>query len=108
MARGQSIYSHAPVTVRTLILIELGHAQGFGLDLISRIMARSGIAVSEGSIYTVLGHMERDGIIAEVPGPKRLQGRPRKHYLLTESGRVAGEEVRSILQRLAGDTWPTS
>lgn len=70
--------------------------------------AMGNVSVSEGSIYTVLGHMERDGIIAEVPGPKRLQGRPRKHYLLTESGRVAGEEVRSILRRLAGETWPTS
>lgn len=90
----------APVSARALLLLELTHGPGFGLDLIARIRGRAGVTTGEGSVYPALASLVRDGLIAETEGGQLPQGRPRRHYQITGPGRLAAERVRAILRAL--------
>lgn len=93
----------APITARAALLLELDRAPGFGLDLAERIKSRSEVIINEGSLYPALRSMENTGLIHEIDGPQKGEGRPRRHYSLTESGKAAAVKVRATLTAMVAD-----
>ena len=58
----------------------------YGYEMTKRLTERGLSTVGEGSIYPVLGRLERDGLV-ETFRQVSNGGPPRKYYRLTEDGR---------------------
>lgn len=90
------------------LLAVIGEEPVYGYEVTRRLGARGLAAVGEGSIYPVLGRLERDGL---VEGFRQAGngGPPRKYYRLTGDGRAALERwsdewrrTRSSIDRVLG------
>ncbi len=57
----------------------------YGLELLRRIEQEAGLVVKEGTIYPLLGRLERAGLI-EAEWVESRHGHPRKYYTLTRDG----------------------
>jgi len=57
----------------------------YGLEMLRRLEDCSGLVVSEGTIYPLLGRLERGGLI-EAEWVETGLGHPRKYYTLTAAG----------------------
>jgi len=67
----------------------------YGYEMTKRLRERGLMAVSEGSIYPLLGRLERDGLVATHRAASD-GGPPRKYYRASPSGRRAlAEGVRA-------------
>jgi PadR family transcriptional regulator PadR len=73
------------------LLAVIGEEPAYGYELTRRLGAHGLTAVAEGSIYPVLGRLERDGL---VHGFRQAGngGPPRKYYRLTPAGSEALSE----------------
>ena len=60
----------------------------YGYELTERLRARGLSAVSEGSVYPLLGRLEREGLV-ETYRQASNGGPPRKYYRLSAAGRRA-------------------
>jgi PadR family transcriptional regulator PadR len=58
----------------------------YGYEM-TRRLAQRGLAVAEGSIYPVLGRLERDGLVSAFTRAGN-GGPPRKYYGITDEGRA--------------------
>lgn len=94
------------LSAKAVLLQELSRGPGFGLDLLERIRAISGGAVtlSEGSVYTALRDLEREGFVASAGTESRGDrgGRPRQLYRITEAGQRMAEGHRAAVLALFG------
>lgn len=94
------------VEAKTVVLQALTEGEGFGLELMERVKARTGgrTPLSEGSLYPALRELERQGLVESFEGetvPER-RGRPRIYYRLTGEGRRVAQEERQEAQGLFG------
>jgi len=83
------------------VLIALADGDKHGYAVIKEVARRTGgsIALSAGTLYTIIRRFEQEGVIAEtVERPDAaLDDERRRYYRLTEFGRdVAGAEARRM------------
>ncbi len=68
------------------LLAVIAEEPAYGYEMTKRLAARGLTAVGEGSIYPVLGRLERDGLV-ETFRQASNGGPPRKYYRLTDKGK---------------------
>ncbi len=73
------------------LLAVIAEEPAYGYEMTKRLAARGLTAVGEGSIYPVLGRLERDGLV-ETFRQASNGGPPRKYYRLTRRGSGALEK----------------
>ena|SRR5579872_1624344 len=72
----------------------------YGYSLI-RVLTQSGaISLKEGTIYPILGRLDRDGLVRS-EWVESDQGPPRKYYMLTPAGRQLFDELGQEFALLA-------
>jgi PadR family transcriptional regulator len=64
----------------------------YGYSLIRVLSESSSISLKEGTIYPILGRLDRDGLVRS-EWVESDQGPPRKYYTLTLSGRQLFDEL---------------
>jgi PadR family transcriptional regulator len=76
-------------TLPTLILEALRHEPNHGYRIAQQIKERSQgvLDFKEGTLYPALHKLENDGLVKSHSGMEN--GRPRRYYRITESGRKA-------------------
>jgi PadR family transcriptional regulator PadR len=81
------------------ILGALSHGRHYGYSLVRTISASAALALTEGTIYPILGRLAKEGLV-ESEWVESSQGPPRKYYRLTPKGqeafRVLDEEFRKL------------
>lgn len=97
----------APVTAKTALLQALISGDGFGLELIDRVLDRTDgkIKLHQGSVYPALRSMEREGLVESYESdsvPER-GGRPRRYYRITAEGLRAARAEREAVFGLFGE-----
>jgi PadR family transcriptional regulator PadR len=76
------------------LLAVMGEGPAYGYEMTKRLRARGLSMVGEGSIYPLLGRLERDGLV-ETRRAASNGGPPRKYYSLSPEGeRVLEAGVR--------------
>jgi PadR family transcriptional regulator PadR len=82
-------------TLPTLILEELHRQPSHGYRIAQRIKQRSRgvLDFKEGSLYPALHKLENDGLVDSYEGVEN--GRPRRYYRITQSGRTVLAKDRS-------------
>lgn len=70
------------------LLAVLRDGPRYGLELLERLHQDAGLAVADGTIYPLLHRLERGGRIVSDWRTETDNGRPRKYYSLTPSGRA--------------------
>ncbi len=96
-----------PLAASFVLLVELAHGPGFGLDLIQRVAERTGdlIRMHQGSVYPALRKLARAGLAYPCSGPQMPPthgGRARRYYAITAAGRVELAEQRRAVLALFG------
>jgi len=91
------------LSVRGALLLALRRGPACGLDLIERIagLSAGGVRPAEGSVYPLLGLLEREGLVRRLqprPRPERKRGRARVDYELTVAGVRASDALRDALR----------
>lgn len=71
--------------VELATLATLWSGRLYGLEMLRRLEYCSGLVVAEGTIYPLLGRLERAGLI-QAEWEETGLGHPRKYYTLTDSG----------------------
>jgi PadR family transcriptional regulator PadR len=72
------------------LLAVMGEGPAYGYEMTKRLRARGLSIVGEGSIYPLLGRLERDRLV-ETRREASNGGPPRKYYSLSPDGRQALE-----------------
>ena len=70
------------------LLAVMGEGPAYGYEMTKRLRARGLSIVGEGSIYPLLGRLERDGLV-ETRRAASNGGPPRKYYSLSPEGEQA-------------------
>src|ERR1700733_13483208 len=70
------------------LLAVMGEGPAYGYEMTKRLRARGLSIVGEGSIYPLLGRLERDGLV-DTHRAASDGGPPRKYYQLSSLGRKA-------------------
>ena len=70
------------------LLAVMGEGPAYGYEMTKRLAARGLSIVGEGSIYPLLGRLERDGLV-DTHRSASNGGPPRKYYKLSGRGRRA-------------------
>jgi PadR family transcriptional regulator, regulatory protein PadR len=70
------------------LLAVIDDGPAYGYEMTRRLRERGLAAVGEGSIYPVLGRLERDGLV-ETYRSASNGGPPRKYYRPSNAGRLA-------------------
>lgn len=70
------------------LLAVISEQAAYGYEMTKRLAERGLTTVAEGSIYPVLGRLERDGLV-ETFREASNGGPPRKYYRLSDRGREA-------------------
>ncbi len=65
----------------------------YGYSLIRVLSNNGSLSLKEGTIYPILGRLDRDGLVRS-EWVESAQGPPRKYYELTRSGRQLFDELR--------------
>jgi PadR family transcriptional regulator PadR len=87
MASGAGRHSQLLRGVLDLCLLAVVEEEpAYGYEMTKRLRARGLSIVGEGSIYPLLGRLERDGLVDTYRAASN-GGPPRKYYRLTEGGR---------------------
>jgi PadR family transcriptional regulator PadR len=72
------------------LLAVIGEGPAYGYEMTKRLRARGMSIVGEGSIYPLLGRLERDGLV-ESRREASNGGPPRKYYHLSPEGKLSLE-----------------
>lgn len=72
------------------LLAVIGEGPAYGYEMTKRLRARGMPIVGEGSIYPLLGRLERDGLVATRREASN-GGPPRKYYSLSSDGKQSLE-----------------
>ncbi|MGH9080820.1 MAG: PadR family transcriptional regulator [Acidimicrobiales bacterium] len=70
------------------LLAVMGEGPAYGYEMTKRLGARGLSIVGEGSIYPLLGRLERDGLV-DTYRAASIGGPPRKYYRLSRLGQKA-------------------
>jgi PadR family transcriptional regulator PadR len=70
------------------LLAVMGEGSAYGYEMTKRLRARGLSIVGEGSIYPLLGRLERDGLVNTHRAASN-GGPPRKYYQLSRQGQQA-------------------
>ena len=70
------------------LLAVMGEGPAYGYEMTKRLRARGLSIVGEGSIYPLLGRLERDGLVDSYRAASN-GGPPRKYYRLSRLGQKA-------------------
>jgi len=99
-------------STKPLILAILGRGEVYGYQIIQNVISLSGgnLDWSEGMLYPVLHRLEKEGFIR---GQWKISenGRKRKYYSLTDSGKAELEKERRewiSVHDLLADLWGAS
>jgi len=91
------------------LLAVMGEGSAYGYEMTKRLRARGLSIVGEGSIYPLLGRLERDGLVDTHRAASKNGGPPRKYYELSRQGRKAltagiheWEETRDAVDAVLG------
>src|SRR5580698_5149366 len=84
--------------VELAILASLWPGRLYGLEMLRRLKHCYGLVVSEGTIYPLLGRLERGGLI-EAEWVETGVGHPRKYYTLTAAGSRRTLEMMRLWSR---------
>lgn len=84
--------------VELATLASLWPGRLYGLEMLRRLEDFGGLVVSEGTIYPLLGRLERGGLI-EAEWVETGLGHPRKYYTLTAAGSRRTLEMARIWSR---------
>jgi len=84
--------------VELATLASLWPGRLYGLEMLRILEDGSGLIVSEGTIYPLLGRLERGGLI-EAEWVETGLGHPRKYYTLTAAGSRRSLEMARIWYR---------
>ncbi len=79
---------HLKGSLDLLLLAVLDEGPAYGYEMTRRLRDRGLALVAEGSIYPLLGRLERDGLVETYRAASR-GGPPRKYYRPSDAGRVA-------------------
>jgi PadR family transcriptional regulator, regulatory protein PadR len=93
----------SPVDVQATILEILRAGETFGTNLIAEVERRTArkLRLSQGSVYTVLRQLEREGLVVSRTQVDKVNGgRPRIYYALTSTGERAAWERRTLVANL--------
>jgi PadR family transcriptional regulator PadR len=85
----------------------LYHGRHYGYSLVRVLSASGSIALKEGTIYPILGRLDRDGLVRS-EWVESDQGPPRKYYALTAAGRQLFDELSQefeLLVSLVQQNW---
>ena len=89
-------------TLSTIILRMLSeHPRLYGYEITQLVKERSGdkILIKEGSLYPALHKLESEGLVESYESVEN--GRPRRYYRITKSGRVALAKDRAEWRKLS-------
>jgi PadR family transcriptional regulator, regulatory protein PadR len=88
-------------TLPTLILQALEHEPSHGYRIAQRIKARSKgvLDFKEGTLYPALHKLNNEGLVESYEGAEN--GRPRRYYRLTKSGRATLGKDRAEWRELS-------
>jgi PadR family transcriptional regulator, regulatory protein PadR len=75
------------------LLAVMSNGPAYGYEMTKRLRERGLSTVGEGSIYPLLGRLERDGLV-ETRRAASNGGPPRKYYSLSPTGELALETGR--------------
>jgi PadR family transcriptional regulator len=70
------------------LLAVMAEEPAYGYEMTKRLRQRGLATVGEGSIYPLLGRLERDGLVETYRGSSN-GGPPRKYYRPSSTGRIA-------------------
>ena len=78
--------------VELLVLAALRREELYGYQLLQRLASLNGLALTESTLYPVLGRLADDRLLAvrQIPSPT---GPPRRYYKLTAAGEKRLEEM---------------
>lgn len=71
------------------LLAVISESPAYGYEMTKRLGDRGLARVGEGSIYPLLGRLERDGLVETYRARSSNGGPPRKYYRPSQAGRVA-------------------
>ncbi len=71
------------------LLVVMDEGPAYGYEMTKRLRARGLSIVGEGSIYPLLGRLERDGLVETNRAASDDGGPPRKYYSPSPAGRAA-------------------
>lgn len=74
------------------LLAVIDEAPAYGYEMMKRLRGRGLSIVGEGSIYPLLGRLEREGLVKTHRAPSDGGGPPRKYYRTSAQGRRALRE----------------
>jgi PadR family transcriptional regulator PadR len=103
-------------TLDLCLLAVMQDGAAYGYEMTKRLRARGLTIVGEGSIYPVLGRLERDGLV-ETYRAASNGGPPRKYYQPSEEGkrrleagvfewRAARDAIDSVLEGQGSEVTP--
>jgi len=72
----------------------------YGYSLVRVLSEAGSISLKEGTIYPILGRLDRDGLVRS-EWVESAHGPPRKYYLLTAAGRQLFDELIQEFEMLA-------
>ena len=86
------------------VLSALMSQDRYGLDIIRAVKEQSGITIILGSLYNILGKLEREGFVESYWGEETAErgGNRRRYYKITGAGERALQEVQSGLSNMWG------
>ena len=102
MARDEGRRSQLLRGVLDLCLLAVVEEEpAYGYEMTRRLRARGLSIVGEGSIYPLLGRLERDGLVNTYRAASN-GGPPRKYYSLTEAGKAQLAALDEYWNRING------
>lgn len=80
-----SLYKGTLKNIILKLLKEEGKMYGYQMSKKAKELTRGDLELTEGALYPILHKLEREGVI--VAELRKVNGRERKYYLLSEQGR---------------------
>ncbi len=81
------------------VLSALRYGESYGYEIVRRLESLEELAVTESTLYLILGRLRREGFLKVRAVPSR-EGPPRRYYALTALGRRRVKEMDDYWQSL--------
>lgn len=78
--------------VELCVLAALDQGEAYGYQLLQRLAAVKGLAITESTVYPILSRLTEDGLLT-VRAALSPAGPPRRYYRLTPAGRARMKEM---------------
>ncbi len=84
-----------------IVMAALTTREHYGYELVEQIVKRSGVEVSDGTLYAILTRLKAEGLV-RTRWATAERGPARKYYALTHEGRAVLAEMRRLWADIAG------